>query len=171
MAKRATPKVPPQNSSSPPLFIGTESEIRIQRYRQVERKADAMGRVIGVRRLKPSEQGRLQGYTADLGGQEEVENPDTGEMIKVSHKTPYFIAATVCEIDGVHIMFPRNRGELDSIYDRLDVEGVTAAAQALAILNPTQPKPEVPDYLETGDTGPSPEEEEETESLAEAKNS
>ena len=148
--KQAKPQTPSQNSNVPPLFIGTESEVRLQRYRQVEREADAMGRLIGVRRLKPSEQGRLQGMTSDLGGQEEVENPETGETMKVSHKAPYFISAAVCEIDGVHIAFPRHRGELDAIYDRLDIEGITAAASALARLNPRQEK--LPEYLEGDDS-------------------
>jgi len=146
MVRKQAKPAPSQNSNQPPPFIGTESEVRLQRYRQVEREADAMGRLIGVRRLKPSEQGRLQGMTSDLGGQEEVENSETGEIMKVSHKAPYFIAAAVCEIDGVHITFPRHRGELDAIYDRLDIEGISAAATALARLNPRQEQ--LPEYLE-----------------------
>lgn len=124
----------PRKTPAGPAFIGTESEIRIARYRQVERETDAMSRCIGVRRLKPSEQGRLQGMVQDLQGSEMVKNPDTGEEMSVSHKTPYFIAAAVCEIDATPIPFPRSRGELDAIYDRLDVEGITAAASAMTRL-------------------------------------
>ncbi len=46
----------------------TESEIKIARYQTVEKEADGFGRLIGVRRLKPSEQTKLAGMTADLTG-------------------------------------------------------------------------------------------------------
>jgi hypothetical protein len=83
----------------------TESEIKIARYQKVEKEPDGLGRVIGVRRLKPSEQTRVAGYCADLTGYDEDPVP-----------------------------FPRNRAELDSIYDRLDQEGVAAAGAAVARL-------------------------------------
>jgi hypothetical protein len=37
----------------------TESEIKVARYQKVEKEPDGLGRVIGVRRLKPSEQTRV----------------------------------------------------------------------------------------------------------------
>lgn len=131
----------PQPPSAEPRKVNsdaapsTEAEIRLARYRKVEREADEMGRIIGVRRLRPSEQGKLQGMTADLTGHEIVKTDD-GQQISVSHRTPYVCAAAVCEIDGLPVPFPKNRGELDAIYDRLDYEGVKAAATAMARLDP-----------------------------------
>jgi hypothetical protein len=43
----------------------TESEIKVARYQKVEKEPDGLGRVIGVRRLKPSEQTRVAGYCAE----------------------------------------------------------------------------------------------------------
>ena len=39
----------------------TESETKLARYKTIEKEADAWGRVIGVRRLKPSEKTKLTG--------------------------------------------------------------------------------------------------------------
>ena len=114
----------------------TESEIKLARYKTVEKEADAFGRVLAVRRLKPSEQTKLAGMTADLTGSEEAIGPD-GEKVQVSHRLPLMIAAAVCMIDEVHIQFPRDRGGLDAIYDRLDAEGLAAAGRAVVRLNAT----------------------------------
>jgi len=38
-------------------------------------------------------------------------------------------------IDEARIPFPRTRGELDAVYDRLDVEGLSAAGKAMVRLN------------------------------------
>jgi hypothetical protein len=114
----------------------TESEIKLARYSTVEKEADDFGRVIGVRRLKPSEQTKLAGMTADLSGSDEAEQPD-GTKVQVSHRLPLMIAASVCKIDEIHIPFPRNRGELDSMYDRLDAEGIAAASRAMVRLSET----------------------------------
>lgn len=113
----------------------TESEAKLARYSTVEKEADEFGRVIGVRRLKPSEQTKVAGMTADLTGHEDAVTPE-GERVKVSHRLPLMMAAAVCMIDDVRIPFARNRGELDAMYDRLDVEGLAAAAKAMARLNP-----------------------------------
>lgn len=109
--------------------MSTESEIKLARYKKIERDADDFGRLIGVRRLKPSEQTKAAGFTADLTGSDEVLDAE-GNKILVPHRLPLMIAATVCEIDGDPIPFPKNRGELDAIYDRLDVEGIAAAGRA-----------------------------------------
>jgi hypothetical protein len=45
------------------------------------------------------------------------------------------IAASVCMIDEARISFPRTRGELDAIYDRLDAEGMAAATKAMINLS------------------------------------
>lgn len=112
----------------------TETETILARYNTVEKEADAFGRVIGVRRLKPSEQTKIAGMTADLTGSDELVTP-SGEKILVPHRMPLQLSAAVCMIDEVRIPFPRNRGELDAIYDRLDIEGLTAASTAIGRLN------------------------------------
>jgi len=121
----------------------TESEIKLARYNKVEREADKFGRLIGVRRLRPSEQTKAAGYTSDLSGSDEVIDND-GNKILVPHRLPLMIAATVCEIDGDPIPFAKNRAELDAIYDRLDVEGIEAAGRAATRL---QKGDDAPDNL------------------------
>ena len=117
----------------------TESEAKIARYNKIEREADDWGRVIGVRRLKPSEQSKISGMTADLVGFEEVRNETTGENLRLPHSMRHFLAAAVCELDQAPIPFSRNRAELDAILDRLDNEGLAAATKALVRLSDVQP--------------------------------
>lgn len=114
--------------------MSTESEAKLARYNSVEKEADGFGRVIGVRRLKPSEQTKVSGMCSDLGGSDEVIGPD-GNKMTVPHRMPLLIAAAVCMIDDLRVPFPRNRGELDAMYDRLDIEGIQAAGTALVRLN------------------------------------
>jgi len=111
----------------------TESEIKLARYSTVEKEADKFGRVIGVRRLRPSEQTKLSGLTADLTGYDDMLSP-SGDKVSIPHRMPLMIAAAVCMIDDARIPFPRTRGELDAIYDRLDAEGINAASVALVRL-------------------------------------
>jgi len=113
----------------------TESEMKLERYNHVEKEADALGRIISVRRLKPSEQAKISGMTPDLSGFDDLVDKDTGEKIQISHRLPLFMAAAVSKIDDVHIPFPKRREELDAIYDRLDIEGMTAVGKALTRLN------------------------------------
>jgi len=115
----------------------TQSEVIMARYKQVEREADAFGRIIGVRRLRPSEQTKVAGFCAELTGHDEIVGPD-GNKVQIPHRMPLVVAAAVCMIDDSHIPFPRNRGELDSIYDRLDAEGLAAAGAALGRLADTE---------------------------------
>jgi hypothetical protein len=122
----------------------TEAEIK-ERYKQIEREADSIGRIIGVRRLKPSEYAKVLGMTEDLEGFSEMEivNDETGErsMMQLPHRGTHMIAASVCEIkspDDSHagvFTFPRNRAELDAVLDRLDMEGIAAAGKASQRLN------------------------------------
>jgi hypothetical protein len=119
------------------------SNLRISRYREIEREADVFGRIIGVRRLKPSEQTKIDGFTPELSGHNILEfdvfdddGKPTGEKRKqyISHRSPMIFAASVCEIDHHPLVFPRSRQELDANYDMLDGEGIAAAAVALARL-------------------------------------
>ncbi len=111
----------------------TQSETIMARYRETEKEADSLGRIITVRRLKPSEQTKVAGYCADLTGYDEITAPD-GTMTRIPHRMPLLIAAAVCRIGDFHILFPRSRAELDSTYDALDAEGLAAAGAAVARL-------------------------------------
>ena len=120
----------------------TQAEIAA-RYNRVEREADAAGRIIGVRKLRVSEQTRIEEMTPNLDGLKTVWLPSSeafpdGKEVQIDRRTFMIAAASVCEIDNVPIPFPRTRGELDSIADRLDEEGIAAALGAYARL---QPKP------------------------------
>ena len=110
-----------------------ESDVKLARYSQVEKETDAWGRVIGVRRLKPSEQSRIAAMTSDLSGSDEAFD-DKGEKILVPRRAPLVIVASVCLIHDENgptpVSFPANRRELDAMFDRLDVEGLEAAAIA-----------------------------------------
>lgn len=119
--------------------MSTESEVILARYKTVEKEADTFGRIIGVRRLKPSEQTKVAGMCSDLVGNDEIVGPE-GDKIQIPHRMPLLIAATVCMIGEAHIPFPRDRRELDAIYDRLDQEGITAAGTALARLSQNEPE-------------------------------
>ncbi|UGY23720.1 hypothetical protein HU675_0038205 [Bradyrhizobium septentrionale] len=111
----------------------TQSEMIMARYKRIEREADDLGRVIGVRKLRPSEQTKLTGMTPDLAGSGEHITPD-GVKHFVPDRLPLAIAAAVCEINSAPIPFPRTRGELDAVFDMLDAEGLAAASRALAKL-------------------------------------
>lgn len=98
------------------------------RYTKVEREADAFGRIIGVHRLKLSQHVML-------------------EEMAPSGKGSVTLAAMVCEIDQIPIPFPKTRGELNAILDRLDVEGLDAANTAwkrlAGIVDEDEPKGDV----------------------------
>jgi hypothetical protein len=111
----------------------TESEVKLARYNETAKEPDVLGRLISVRRLRPSEQTKVSGMTAELSGSDRIEN-DQGEAVFIPHRMPLIIAAAVCMINEDYIPFPRNRAELDAIYDRLDVEGLAAAGKAFARL-------------------------------------
>jgi hypothetical protein len=111
----------------------TATEARLARYKQVEREADEWGRIIGVRRLKPSEMGKLTSMIADISGFDEHTRED-GTVVKVDRRTPYLVIGMICEIDSAHIPFAKNRAELDSMYDVMDQEGLVAASKAVGRL-------------------------------------
>lgn len=125
-----------------PVARLTPSEEFIQRYARMEREADALGRVIGVHKLKPSQQVKVTEYTPDLDGEVDMRVLDekTGDekTIRVSKRFNLIMAASVCEMDGVSIPFAKTRGELDAIYDRLDQEGIDAAMVAYARMFPVK---------------------------------
>ena len=109
---------------------------RKARYDRVERAADTDGRLIGVRRLKPSQQLRVQEMAPGLEGVTTVVDEKTARSYDVPKITPLVLAASVVEIDGVPVPFPRSRGELDAILDSLDESGLIAATEALSRFSP-----------------------------------
>ena len=111
-----------------------EIAARAAKYNRIERVSDSLGRVIGVRRLKPSQQLKVEEYSSDLTGVQTFTDDETGKQIEVPRRTILFYAAAVCEIDDTPLPFPRNRGELDAVLDRLDDEGLTAVSSALVKL-------------------------------------
>jgi hypothetical protein len=114
----------------------SEEDIKA-RYKTIEKEADEAGRIITVRRLRPSEQQKLVGMTADLEGYDEIEGTDDEgnyRKFQLPHRATLLVAAAVCRINDAVFTFPRNRAELDAVYDRLDAEGIAAAARALARL-------------------------------------
>src|SRR5258706_12161539 len=117
----------------------TESEAKLARYSEIAKEVDEWNRIIGVHRLKPSEQTKIAGMTPDLSGYDEMIN-DKGEKVQISHRMPLMLAAAVCMIDDAHIPFPKNNGELYAIFDRLDEEGIKAAGKAWVRLNPPAPE-------------------------------
>lgn len=94
----------------------------------VQSLVDELGRVIVVRQLEPDEADRIVEYTAGINGYEQYREG------RIPHRLPFMIAASVRMINEENIPFPRNRGELDAIYDRLDIKGLVAATAAYAKL-------------------------------------
>lgn len=129
---RTTPE--PSAEQSNVQSYTDELAFRKARYSQIEYEMDNIGRRIGVRRIKLSEQTRLTAMTPDLGGMDEVQNPETGNTMLIPQRAQYFIVAMVCAINDSHIPFARNRGELDAVMDRLDKEGMDAAGRAVSRL-------------------------------------
>ena len=107
---------------------------RAARYQQKEKVADKWGRIISIQRLKQSQMEKIQGFTSDLQGVTKITNPDTGEESSIPRNWRLILAAHVREIDENPLPFPRNREELDAILDRLDEEGMEAAATAFSKL-------------------------------------
>ena len=131
---------PVQPNGGPPASprVLTASEEILNRYRHIERAADSRGRIIGVRRLRPSEQSKIVGMTADLGGFDLLPNlEDESKPTRLSHRMPLMMAASVVEVDGNPIAFPRNRAELDAVYDQLDAEGLEAIVHCATRLGET----------------------------------
>lgn len=118
--------------------MSTESEVKLARYSQKEKEVDKFDRIIVVRRLKPSERLKVSGMAADnFSGGDKIKNAE-GEDYEVPHVLGLIVAASVCQIDEMHIPFPRNIGELMAIYDRLDIEGIEAAGKAMMRLMATE---------------------------------
>jgi hypothetical protein len=122
----------------------------VDRYKQVERVADARGRLITVGRLRLSQKLKISGMTQDLEGSYEVKGPD-GSTFDLDRRFQPMLAAMVREIDGLRCAFPRNRGELDAILDTLDEEGLAAVIGATAKLNGVIAKNEDGEYISKAD--------------------
>ena len=117
----------------------TPSEEIVKRYSRIEKAADELGRVIGVHRLKVSQQAKVAEMTPQLDGESEIKTtlPDGSEKtFRIARRGVLMVAASVCEIDGIPIPFAKTRFELDAIADALDQEGLAAAMKALEKFNP-----------------------------------
>jgi hypothetical protein len=98
---------------------------------EIVRVTDTFGRLIGVKRLKPSQQLKLEEMSPNLSGTTTiVVNSETGETAEIPKRMPLLFAASVCEMDQRPLTFPKTRGELDSVLDMLDEEGIAAVAEA-----------------------------------------
>lgn len=115
------------------LPMSERIKARAERYNRIERVDDSLGRVIGIKRLKPSQQVRVQEMAPGLDGVTMAPAPDGG-MIEVPRIAPLMMAAHVVEIDGSPWPFPKTRADLDLIFDTLDGEGLEAVAKGLAAL-------------------------------------
>lgn len=107
---------------------------RKARYDRVERVVDELGRTVGVKRLKPSQQVRIQELAPGLEGTTKVTDDASGKTFDVPRASPLIMAAAVVEIDGSPVPFPKTRAELDAVLDMLDQEGLQAIATALTTL-------------------------------------
>jgi hypothetical protein len=115
----------------------TPTQEYLDRYKEIVKEADTLGRVIGVGRLRLSQQIKIQEMTPGLDGEIESTGPD-GNPITISRRVVPIFVASVREIDGHPVMFPRNRAELDSIMDRLDEPGLIAVIKATERLSFSQ---------------------------------
>lgn len=113
--------------------MSTESEVKLARYRSTEKEADAFGRIITVRRLRPSERLKVAGMASGFQGGESIPGKD-GEKVEIPHTIVLSLVASVSFIDDVPIAFSKNIGELLALYDRLDQEGMEAALKAMTRL-------------------------------------
>jgi hypothetical protein len=107
-------------------------------YDRIERASDESGRVIGVKRLKPSQQLRIREMAPGLDGTVTVFDEKSGKLVEVAKITPLIIAASVAEIDQIPVSFPKSRAELDAMIDALDDDGLTAATTALSKFAPVE---------------------------------
>ena len=112
-----------------------EIAARAAKYNRVERVSDSLGRVIGVRRLKPSQQLKVAEFAGNLTGTVTMTDDRSGKSIEVPRRFPLMIAAAVCEIDETPVPFPKTRAELDAVLDVLDEEGMAAVVEAFGKIN------------------------------------
>ena len=112
-----------------------EIQARQAKYNRIERVTDSLGRTIGVRRLKPSQQIRIQELAPGLEGTTTVVDEKTGKTFDIPKSSPLIFAASVAEVDGSPFTFPKTRGELDAVLDMLDDEGLAAVVEALGKLS------------------------------------
>lgn len=108
----------------------TASEEYLNRYKQVEKASDSLGRLFTVGRLRPSQQIRINEMTPNLEGDSEIVDNATGKTYQMPRRAMPLLAAAVRMIDEDHIPFPRTRGELDAIIDRIDEPGFVAILEA-----------------------------------------
>ena len=127
----------------------TPTEEYVSRYKKIERCADKLGRSIVVGRLRISQQIRISEMTPGLDGDTEITSSE-GNTVFIPRRALPLLAASVRDIDGSPIPFPRTRAELDAIMDRLEEPGFAAILQATTSLNAVEDENKDPDQ-ESGD--------------------
>ncbi len=100
--------------------MSTFKEEIFARYKETKTETDTFGRKITVRRLRPSQQIAV------------MKMADSGEQSVITVLTT---SAAVIRIDEDEMSFPRTLPELNSVMDRLEQEGISAAAKAFFALN------------------------------------
>jgi hypothetical protein len=111
----------------------TPAQEYTSRFKQIEREIDSLGRLIGVGRLRISQQISISEMTPALDGESEMTGP-SGKVFKVSRRSIPVIAASVRDIDGHPLLFPKTRRDLDGRMDLLDEAGIKAAIVAMSRL-------------------------------------
>ena len=100
--------------------MSTFKEEILGRYKETKSETDTFGRKITVHRLRPSQQVAVM----------KMSETDASSVVTI-----LTTAASVMRIDDDEFSFPRNLAELNSVLDRLEQEGVTAAAKAFFLLS------------------------------------
>jgi hypothetical protein len=115
----------------------TPAQEYTSRFKEIEREADSLGRIIGVGRLRISQQVKVAEMTPGLDGDSEMTGPN-GATFSISRRSIPVIAASVREVDGNPVSFPKTRQDLDGRMDLLGEPGIQAAVVALARLGGAQ---------------------------------
>lgn len=116
--------------------MSTASEEILGRYAKGETVADDLGRLITVRRLRPSQQVAIMRIAG------------TADENVVGVMTA---AASVSKIDDLIYPFPKTQNDIDSMMDRLDAEGLAAATKAFLKMTGQLVEPSPETAPKTGD--------------------
>ena len=104
-------------------------------FDKVEHVVDTFGRDIGVKRLRPSQQLKIEELAGALTGTTTIMDDNSGKTFEVPRRMPLILASSVASVDGNPVPFPKSRVEIDSVLDMLMDEGLTAVMEGLGKLN------------------------------------
>ena len=80
----------------------TPTQEILEKYKKVEKRADSLGRIIGVGHLRMSQKIKVSEMTPGLEGETEVKTPD-GNSIFMPRRAYSVIAASVREITRIRM--------------------------------------------------------------------